>query len=160
KDPAATRWGESRLEPLGNDVWAGSFGVDQPGKGSFRIEAWGDRGAPFQEGLRAEGASGQGDLTGEPSEGRGGAEDRDLALGRALAATTGARSEKVASPAYAVDVDRVLGRFGSWYELFPRSWGGFAGVRAQLPRFAELGFDVLYLPPIHPIGRTNRKGRN
>jgi starch synthase (maltosyl-transferring) len=54
----------------------------------------------------------------------------------------------------------VLGRFGSWYELFPRSWGGFAGVRKLLPRFAELGFDVLYLPPIHPIGHTNRKGRN
>ncbi len=51
-------------------------------------------------------------------------------------------------------------RFGSWYELFPRSWGGFAGVRELLPRFAELGFDVLYLPPIHPIGHTNRKGRN
>ena len=54
----------------------------------------------------------------------------------------------------------MLGRFGSWYELFPRSWGGFAGVRELLPRFAELGFDVLYLPPIHPIGHTNRKGRN
>jgi len=59
-----------------------------------------------------------------------------------------------------IDVDRVRARFGSWYELFPRSWGGFQGVRAQLPRLAELGFDVLYLPPIHPIGRTNRKGRN
>ncbi len=57
-------------------------------------------------------------------------------------------------------VDPLRARFGSWYELFPRSWGGFAGVRAQLPRLAELGFDVLYLPPIHPIGRTNRKGRN
>jgi starch synthase (maltosyl-transferring) len=59
-----------------------------------------------------------------------------------------------------VDVDRLRARFGSWYELFPRSWGGFAGVTAQLPRLAELGFDVLYLPPIHPIGRTNRKGAN
>jgi starch synthase (maltosyl-transferring) len=54
----------------------------------------------------------------------------------------------------------VLARFGAWYELFPRSWGGFEGVRAQLPRLAELGFDVVYLPPIHPIGHTNRKGRN
>jgi starch synthase (maltosyl-transferring) len=59
-----------------------------------------------------------------------------------------------------LDVDRERARFGSWYELFPRSWGGFAGVREQLPRLAELGFDVLYLPPIHPIGVTNRKGRN
>ncbi|HEY4375994.1 MAG TPA: maltotransferase domain-containing protein, partial [Acidimicrobiales bacterium] len=57
-------------------------------------------------------------------------------------------------------VDPMLARFGAWYELFPRSWGGLAGVRRRLPAFAELGFDVIYLPPIHPIGRTNRKGRN
>ena len=54
----------------------------------------------------------------------------------------------------------VRAQFGAWYELFPRSWGGLKGVQAQLPRFAELGFDVLYLPPIHPIGLTNRKGAN
>jgi starch synthase (maltosyl-transferring) len=59
-----------------------------------------------------------------------------------------------------VRVDRQRGRFGSWYELFPRSWGGLKGVEQQLPRLAELGFDVIYLPPIHPIGHTNRKGRN
>jgi starch synthase (maltosyl-transferring) len=57
-------------------------------------------------------------------------------------------------------VDRERARFGAWYELFPRSWGGFDGVRAQLPRLKELGFDVVYLPPIHPIGHRNRKGRN
>jgi starch synthase (maltosyl-transferring) len=60
----------------------------------------------------------------------------------------------------AVDVERERARFGSWYELFPRSWGGFAGVQTQLPKLAELGFDVIYLPPIHPIGTTNRKGAN
>jgi starch synthase (maltosyl-transferring) len=59
-----------------------------------------------------------------------------------------------------LEVERVRARFGAWYELFPRSFGGFEGVRKQLPRLAELGFDVLYLPPIHPIGQTNRKGRN
>jgi starch synthase (maltosyl-transferring) len=59
-----------------------------------------------------------------------------------------------------VDVERSRARFGAWYELFPRSWGGFDGVRAQLPELAALGFDVIYLPPIHPIGETNRKGRN
>ena len=57
-------------------------------------------------------------------------------------------------------VDSERATFGSWYELFPRSWGGFAGVEKQLPELAELGFDVLYLPPVHPIGRTHRKGRN
>jgi starch synthase (maltosyl-transferring) len=59
-----------------------------------------------------------------------------------------------------LDVDRVRARFGAWYELFPRSFGGFKGVEAQIPKLAELGFDVLYLPPVHPIGETNRKGRN
>ena len=59
-----------------------------------------------------------------------------------------------------IEVDRILARFGSWYELFPRSWGGLAGVEKRLPDLAELGFDVIYLPPIHPIGHTNRKGRD
>ena len=64
------------------------------------------------------------------------------------------RRDETRSALVEVDVERERARFGSWYELFPRSWGGFAGVRARLPRFAELGFDVLYLPPIHPIGVT------
>jgi starch synthase (maltosyl-transferring) len=59
-----------------------------------------------------------------------------------------------------IEVDRLRARFGSWYELFPRSWGGLAGVQSEIPRLAELGFDVVYLPPIHPIGHTNRKGRD
>jgi starch synthase (maltosyl-transferring) len=59
-----------------------------------------------------------------------------------------------------IEVDRLRARFGSWYELFPRSWGGLKGVEKRLPELSELGFDVVYLPPIHPIGHTNRKGRN
>jgi starch synthase (maltosyl-transferring) len=59
-----------------------------------------------------------------------------------------------------LEVERERARFGAWYELFPRSFGGFEGVRRRLPKLAELGFDVIYLPPIHPIGKTNRKGRN
>ena len=62
--------------------------------------------------------------------------------------------------ALAVEVDRVRARAGAWYELFPRSWGGFRGVEKVIPGLADLGFDVLYLPPIHPIGLTNRKGAN
>jgi starch synthase (maltosyl-transferring) len=60
-----------------------------------------------------------------------------------------------------------LARFGAWYEMFPRSCapepgrhGTLKNCEAQLPRIAGMGFDVLYLPPIHPIGRTLRKGRN
>jgi starch synthase (maltosyl-transferring) len=59
-----------------------------------------------------------------------------------------------------IEVDRLRARFGAWYELFPRSWGGLKGVERRLPRFSELGFDVIYLPPVHPIGHTNRKGPN
>jgi len=66
-----------------------------------------------------------------------------------------------------VRVERELASFGAWYELFPRSQskipgqhGTFADVEERLPELAALGFDVVYLPPIHPIGRTHRKGRN
>jgi starch synthase (maltosyl-transferring) len=66
----------------------------------------------------------------------------------------------------AVWVERGRASFSSWYELFPRSCGdgGGKGTLKQcerlLPSIAEMGFDVVYLPPIHPIGTTNRKGRN
>jgi len=158
--PGSTRWTEAPFEPVGNDVWVGSFEVDRPGLWSFRVDAWVDRVGSFQEELRRKLASGQQHLAGELSEGAVLLERDELTVEEALAAPTGDRSESTTSAAYDVDVDRVVARSGSWYELFPRSWGGFAGVREQLPRFAELGFDVLYLPPIHPIGHTNRKGRN
>jgi len=86
------------------------------------------------------------------------------ALDRELAAAWERNPDRSAStrmnPVATVEVERLRARFGSWYELFPRSFGGFAGVAAQLPRLAELGFDVVYLPPIHPIGATRRKGAN
>lgn len=66
-----------------------------------------------------------------------------------------------------IEVDRPRALFSTWYELFPRSaateegrHGTFRDVEAQLPRIARMGFDVLYLPPIHPIGETFRKGKN
>jgi starch synthase (maltosyl-transferring) len=158
--PGSRRWLEAPLEPLGNDLWGGGFEVDAPGRWRFRIDAWVDRVASFQEELRRKVAAGQRDLAGELSEGAALLGRDALTLEEALAAPSGDRAETTSSSVYEVDVDRVLARFGSWYELFPRSWGGFEGIRALLPRFAELGFDVLYLPPIHPIGRTNRKGRN
>jgi starch synthase (maltosyl-transferring) len=64
-------------------------------------------------------------------------------------------------------VDRLEAGFSAWYELFPRSQGKvpgkhgtFADTAARLPEIAAMGFDVIYLPPIHPIGVTHRKGRN
>ena len=70
-----------------------------------------------------------------------------------------------------VYVDRVRAQFGSWYEFFPRSTGGrdetgravhgtFVTAAKELDRVAAMGFDVVYLPPIHPVGTVHRKGRN
>ncbi len=66
-----------------------------------------------------------------------------------------------------VAVDPPRARFSAWYEVFPRScspepgrYGAFRDLEMRLPYIAEMGFDVLYLPPIHPIGRTLRKGSN
>lgn len=66
-----------------------------------------------------------------------------------------------------VVVDRERARFSAWYEMFPRSCapepgqhGTLRDCEARLPYIAGMGFDVLYLPPIHPIGETNRKGKN
>ena len=71
------------------------------------------------------------------------------------------------SPEYPVEVERELAEFASWYELFPRSitddkarHGTFKDVHNRLPMIRDMGFDVLYFPPIHPIGRAHRKGPN
>ncbi len=66
-----------------------------------------------------------------------------------------------------VSIDREKARYSTWYEMFPRSCsddlgrhGTFKDCEARLPYIAEMGFDVLYFPPIHPVGHTNRKGKN
>lgn len=68
---------------------------------------------------------------------------------------------------YKVYVDREKARFSTWYEFFPRSasqqkgvHGTFKDCEQLLPRVAQMGFDTLYFPPIHPIGEVNRKGKN
>ncbi|AUW60221.1 alpha-1,4-glucan--maltose-1-phosphate maltosyltransferase [Sphingobium sp. SCG-1] len=77
------------------------------------------------------------------------------------------RPHRIRSEPQRVDAERLAARFSSWYELFPRSQtndaarhGTFADVIGRLPAIREMGFDTLYFPPIHPIGKTNRKGPN
>ena len=82
------------------------------------------------------------------------------ALNEAIQSDPERRDRVTLERSLVAQVDRLRARFGAWYELFPRSWGGLRGVEAQIPRLAQLGFDVVYLPPIHPIGLTNRKGRD
>ncbi len=77
------------------------------------------------------------------------------------------QSWAVEYPVRKIWVDRLKAEFSAWYELFPRSassvpgqHGTFKDVQLLLPRIQEFGFDVLYFPPIHPIGRSFRKGKN
>ena len=95
----------------------------------------------------------------------------DLALADEVAALVAAYPDRRLAVSYArelpVVVDREKARFSAWYEMFPRSCtpepgrhGTFADCEKRLPYVASMGFDVLYLPPIHPIGRTFRKGKN
>ena len=91
-------------------------------------------------------------------------EDRAVALALAHPDRSWATRSQTRWP---VVVDRPQATFSTWYELFPRSWskkegehGTFADVEARLDYVADMGFDVLYLPPIHPIGEAFRKGAN
>jgi len=76
-----------------------------------------------------------------------------------------ARERRSLDPSFTVERERA--RFSAWYEFFPRSaardgvrHGSFADCEAWLPYVQRMGFDVLYFPPIHPVGRERRKGRN
>lgn len=104
------------------------------------------------------------------SAGREGALVR-LALDPGLARTMARWPDRERATRYrrelAVEAAPARAGFGAWYEMFPRSaapepgrHGTFADVEARLPYVAGMGFDVLYLPPVHPIGRTHRKGKN
>jgi starch synthase (maltosyl-transferring) len=94
-----------------------------------------------------------------------------IALGAELAELAGRHPDRRQAARYErelrVVVDHERARFSAWYEMFPRSCapepgrhGTFADCEKRLEYVASMGFDVLYLPPIHPIGRTHRKGKN
>jgi starch synthase (maltosyl-transferring) len=80
-------------------------------------------------------------------------------VARVLGGPQGAADLTAAAPRL-LWVDRERAAVGAWYELFPRSHGGFRGTEARIPAVAAMGFDVVYLPPIHPIGASHRKGPN
>jgi starch synthase (maltosyl-transferring) len=170
--------------------WQGEFVVDERGRWEFHVQAWTDAFGTWRDELQRKVNAGQTDLAGEMSEGllllRDAAarakKKSDAALIEQAAAAIEAdptnsgaalgdglhqaveraaeRHGAAQTQSYPVEVDRIRARFGAWYELFPRSWGGLKGVQKLLPEIVEAGFDVVYLPPIHPIGLTNRKGRN
>jgi starch synthase (maltosyl-transferring) len=91
----------------------------------------------------------------------------DPELARRMARHADRRRARTYEPTLRIQVERERARFGAWYETFPRSasaesgrHGTFRDLEARLPYIASMGFDVLYLPPVHPIGRSFRKGPN
>lgn len=98
-------------------------------------------------------------------------EKATLALGEDIASIMATSADRSLAVSYhkelGVTVDRERARFSAWYEMFPRSastepgkHGTFKDCLARLPYVASMGFNVLYFPPIHPIGVVNRKGKN
>ena len=129
-----TEWQETPMTALGNDRWRASFVPKDIGPYRYTVKAWLEPLLAWQR---------------EASTGP----DPALALQH--------------EPALTVFVDRKRAGYSTWYEFFPRSassrpgvHGTFADCEARLPHVAAMGFDVVYLPPIHPIGEAFRKGAN
>ena len=163
-----------------NDHWAASFPVERLGRYEYTVRGWVDPFLTWQRDLQKRHAAEQ-DLGIDFLIGAGLAspEVRKVLEDRSLGSEERYRAAMAAvSPAPAeedtVTYDRTLevvvdlprARFGAWYEMFPRSarddgqHGSFRDCIKRLPYIAQMGFDVLYLPPVHPIGATARKGRN
>ncbi len=165
-DPQPTEVAMRRAGPERPDTWVADLELDRLGSWELRVEAWVDHFASWRHGLARKVDAGQ-DVTVDLQIGArlAGLGELDLAtaLGDQLAAAMAARpdrSRSTLSDPVPVLVERARAGFSAWYELFPRSFGTLREVTALLPYVAELGFDVLYLPPVHPIGRRHRKGRN
>ena len=170
-------WRTAPMEFLGNDHWSGSFRVEELGRYEYTVRGWTDPFLTWQRDLRKRHEAGQ-DLS------------VDFLIGGALScnpvlkdaarpaaeryATAIALKPPPPDPARVLQYERTLqvvvdpvrARFSTWYELFPRSVRGdgahatFRDLIAFLPEVEAMGFDVLYLPPVHPIGITERKGKN
>jgi starch synthase (maltosyl-transferring) len=151
----AAAWNETPMEALPNDRWRASFTAAEAfATYEFTVEGWVDARATWKQGLEKKLAAGQ-DVSSERLE-------------EALLPADSGRGSATRYPrVLTVIAERERARFGAWYEMFPRSAGTdpsrsatFAEAEERLPYIASMGFDVLYLPPIHPIGTSFRKGRN
>ena len=147
-------WNRTPMTPLANDRWQAAMTPHRIGRWQFTVEAWLDELATLRHALRLK-QEAKLDVSVEL------AEESDLIAGGARRAFV-TRAEPLP-----LDVERTAAGFASWYELFPRSitsdprrHGTLADVIGALPRVRDMGFDVLYFPPVHPIGAKARKGRN
>ena len=178
------------MRHVGNDRWRAEVVFEKNGPDGFTIAAWRDEWGTWADRTRKKLAAGQDVavemqeaalLIDRAEPARDGAAmrrglleaaragDPDPILSDEAAAFMQAAAPKAdltRTDPFPVWVDRPRAAFSAWYELFPRSLGPegrhgtFQDVIGHLDYVADLGFDVLYFPPIHPIGTTNRKGRN
>jgi starch synthase (maltosyl-transferring) len=185
----AEKWTETPMSFVENDRWEGTFVVESLGEYEYTIEGWIDRFGSWRHELSKKVGAGQ-DVSSELLEGaeivsavstKYGKLLADVetpadvrvaeALREELTALMAARPDRSRATRFdrslSVIVERERARFGAWYEMFPRSAGPddsrsatFDEAQSMLEYVASMGFDVLYLPPIHPIGRAFRKGRN
>ena len=195
--PGETVWTDVRMDAIGNDRFAAGFPLRVLGVHKFRLTAWRDAFATFQDELGKKFAAGV-PVRLELREGllqvehaavtAAGPLSRELKALLKTLQSSDAEAQRVsllsaattelmrradprpladATAEFPIQAERTGARFASWYEVFPRSLsddesrhGTWADVRRHLPRVRDMGFDVLYFPPFHPIGQTHRKGRN
>jgi starch synthase (maltosyl-transferring) len=173
-------WQRTPMAFFHNDHWAASFHVDKLGRYEYTVRGWTDPFLTWQRDLEKRQAAGQ-DLSVDFLIGAKLAEKKTAKI---LGDTAVPAEERYKAAMAAqsppppperigwyegtleVAVDPVRARFSAWYEMFPRSarddgqHGTLRDCEQLLPYVAEMGFDVLYFPPIHPVGMTARKGRN
>ena len=145
------KWRDAPMELVVNDRWEAVVEPSALGAHEYAIEAWTDRLATLAHDIEVKEAAG------EPVD----VERQEVELETKAQKAGKKPADLTRSDVFPVWVDRERAEFGAWYELFPRSEGGFRrAAQARLPEVAAMGFDVVYLPPIHPIGRSHRKGPN
>lgn len=190
KKEGASKWEVKELVPSYNDSWYATFPVNEKGKYIFTVKAWVDHFDTWYDGFKKKAAAKvdvtvelmEGAIFLEKlkdsklSSAIQKLKDKDQYKSIAFVLTDEFRDIVHHHPLveYETSYDKELevvvehkkANYSTWYELFPRSaslegkHGTFKDVIKLLPRVAAMGFDVLYLPPIHPIGKMNRKGKN
>lgn len=180
---------EYPMKPLVNDRWRGEFVVRELGAYAYTVEAWVNHFETWRRDLEKK-LKAAVKLDSELAEGARMIEaaaarapkmearelqmtaDRlltsaatgEVLLGDRISELVNRYAERTFPTSYERDlkvlVEPELARFSAWYEMFPRSVGTFRDCEGVLPEIADMGFDILYFPPIHPIGKSFRKGPN
>lgn len=188
KKKGEKKWRTIPMVHLGNDAWRGTFVVDEQTHYLFTVQAWVDHFETWWDGFKKK-AGARVDVSVELLEGaeflrkvglsaeakrlddtRRSAENTEWICSAEFGQLVHDHPLREFVTVYEKELEVVVeshqALFTTWYELFPRSaslsegHGTFRDVIRLLPRIQSMGFDVLYMPPIHPIGKLNRKGKN